>query len=346
MPRTRSLKWSELKIGVVVVVALVIAAGLIVTLGGEGGFFWQRYNLKVKFSNAAGVQRGSPVRVAGVTVGAVTEIQLVGAEVDMTLELSEDMQDKVRTTSRATIGSVSLLGEGAVDITASTTGQPIPAWGYVPSVAPPPQLADVTAQANKGITELTGLIEDMRAGKGTAGKLMTDDQLYRELQQFTSAARDVTEGLAKGKGTLGQLLNNPESARQLEASLRNLTAITEKINSGQGSLGQLMNDPAMAKNLTSVTANFESLSSKLNQGQGTMGRLINDESLYRRLDAVTANLQAVTTKLNEGQGTMGQLMTNKELHDNVNKTMMEMQNLLTDIRKDPRKFLTVRVSIF
>ena len=53
----------------------------------------------------------------------------------------------MRTTSRATIGSVSLLGEGAVDISASTTGQPIPEGGYVPSDALPPQLADVTAQA-------------------------------------------------------------------------------------------------------------------------------------------------------------------------------------------------------
>ena len=71
MPRTRSLKWSELKIGIMAVVALLIAAALILALGGEGGFFWQRYNLKVKFPNAAGVQQGSPVRVAGVTVGAV-----------------------------------------------------------------------------------------------------------------------------------------------------------------------------------------------------------------------------------------------------------------------------------
>src|SRR5688572_5839379 len=117
MPRTRSLKWSELKIGIMAVVALVIAAALILALGGEGGFFWQRYGLKVKFSNAAGVQRGSPVRVAGVTVGAVTEIQFAGPEVEMLLELREDMQQRVRTTSRATIGAVSLLGEGAIDIT-------------------------------------------------------------------------------------------------------------------------------------------------------------------------------------------------------------------------------------
>jgi phospholipid/cholesterol/gamma-HCH transport system substrate-binding protein len=346
MPRTRSLKWAELKIGIVAVVAMFIAAALILTLGGEGGFFWQRYNLKVKFSNAGGVQIGSPVRVAGVTVGSVEDIQLVGSEVEMALELSEDMQDKVRTTSRATIGSVSLLGEGAVDITATTTGQPIPEWGYVPSDPPPPQFADVTAQANRGMTELTALIQDVRAGKGTVGKLMTDEQLYTELRQFTSAARDVTDGLAQGRGTLGQLLNNPESARQLEASLKNLTAITNKINAGQGTIGQLMNDPALAKNLTAVTSNFESLSNKLNQGQGTMGKLVNEDVLYQRLNAVTVNLEQLTARLNHGQGTLGQLMNDKQLYDNMNRTVTEMQSLLADIRKDPKKFLNVRMSIF
>jgi phospholipid/cholesterol/gamma-HCH transport system substrate-binding protein len=346
MPRTRSLKWSELKIGVMAVVAMLIAAALILALGGEGGFWWQRYSLKVKFPNAAGVQEGSPVRVAGVTVGAVTGIRFVGSEVEFDLELREDMQERVRTDSRATIGSVSLLGEGAVDITATTTGQPIPAGGYVPSDQLPPQLADVTAQANKGIAELTALISDVRAGKGTVGKLMTDEQLYAELRQFTTAAREVTEGLQSGKGTLGQLLNNPESARQLEASLKNLTTITNKINAGHGSLGQLMNDPTLAKNLNEVTANFGSLSARLNKGEGTMGQLMNNDSLYKRLDAVTTNLEQLTARLNQGQGTMGQLMNDKQLYDNMNRTITEMQQLLADIRKDPKKFLNMRMSIF
>ena len=346
MPRTRSLKWSELKIGIMAVAALLIAATLIVALGGEGGFFWQRYNLKVKFSNAGGVQQGSPVRVAGVTVGAVEDMQFVGSEVEMLLQLREDMQERVRTTSRATIGAVSLLGEGAIDISASTTGEPIPEGGYVPSNPPPAQLADVTAQANRGIAEITALMQDIRAGKGTVGKLMTDEQLYADLNQFISAAREVTEGLTKGKGTLGQLLNNPESARQLESSLKNLTEMTNKINSGQGSLGQLMNDPALAKNLNDVTANFSSLSASLNKGEGTMGRLMKDDALYKRLDAVTTNLELLTAKLNKGEGTMGQLMNDKQLYENLNKTISEMQLLLVDIRKDPKKFLNFRMSVF
>jgi phospholipid/cholesterol/gamma-HCH transport system substrate-binding protein len=346
MPRTRSLKWSELKIGIMAVVAVFIAGSLILTLSGQGGFWWQRYQLKVKFPNAAGVNQGSPVRVAGVECGVVKELRFVGAEVEMDLELSNEMQQRVRTASRATIGSVSLLGEGAVDITATTAGDPIPAGGYVPTGAAAAQLADVTTQASGGITELTGLIKDLREGRGTAGKLLTDEQLYQELQQFTAAAREVTQGLQSGKGTLGQLLNNPESAKQLEASMRNLTAITDKINNGQGSLGQLMNDPAFAKSLSGATANFESLSAKMNQGQGTAGKLMNDSALYDRLNAVTTQLEKLTTSLNQGQGTAGKLMQDQQLYDNINRTVTEMHDLLADIRKDPKKFLSAKISIF
>ena len=71
MPRTRSLAWSELKIGALTIVAIGIAAVLIFILTGSRGFFWQRYILKTRFADAAGLKPGSPVRVAGVQVGSV-----------------------------------------------------------------------------------------------------------------------------------------------------------------------------------------------------------------------------------------------------------------------------------
>ncbi|HTL03443.1 MAG TPA: MlaD family protein [Vicinamibacterales bacterium] len=346
MPRTRSLKWSELKIGIMAVAAVLIAGTLILTLSGTAGMFWQRYHLKVRFANAGGVNQGSIVRVAGLKVGSVTDIQFVGSEIEMTLELRKENQQRVRTTSLATIGSMSLLGEGAVDITATSGGQPIPDWGYVKAGPPVAALSDVTAQASAGITDLNAVLHEIRLGKGTVGKLMTDEQLYKEMTQFTAAAREVTQGLQQGKGTLGQLLNNPESARQLEASMKNLTDITDKINKGQGSIGQLMNDPAFAKSLTGVTSNFETISANLNQGKGTAGKLMTDTVLYERLTAVTTQLEKLTANLNGGQGTMGKLMQDQALYDNLNKTVTEMHALLVDIRKDPKKFLSAKISIF
>lgn len=346
MPRTRSLKWSELKIGILAVAAVFIAGSLILALSSQAGLWWQRYYVKVRFANAAGVNKGSIVRVSGVKVGSVTDMKFIGSEIEMTLQLGKDMQHLVRTPSRASIGSMSLLGEGAVDITASSTGDPIPPWGYVRTGAAAMALSDITAQASVGIQDLNAVLLDLRNGKGTAGKIMTDEQLYNELQQFAAAARDVTQNLQRGKGTLGQLLNNPESANQLALSLKNLTAITDKINKGQGSIGQLMNDPAFAKSLSGATSNFESLSAKLNKGEGSAGKLMNDSALYDRLSDVTAQLERLTTNLNQGQGTMGQLMQDKALYDNMNKTVTELHNLVSDIRKDPKKFLSAKISIF
>ena len=111
MPRTRSLAWAELKIGLLSILAIVIAAVLIFAVSGSGGFSWQRYPLKATFTNIAGLNEGAQVRIAGVPVGAVTGIEFVGERVDVIFEIREEMQSRVTTMSRATLGSVSLLGE-------------------------------------------------------------------------------------------------------------------------------------------------------------------------------------------------------------------------------------------
>ena len=346
MPRTRSLAWSELKIGILAIAALVIAATLIFMLGGQGGFFWQRYQVKTRFSNVGGVKEGSPVRVAGVEVGSVTGIRFVGAEVELDLQLSRNMQERVRTTSRASIGSVSLLGEGAVDITAATDGQPIPEGGYVQPGAAAAQLSDVTAQAARGIEQANQLIQDVRAGKGTIGRLFTDESVYRDLQGLVSAAERVTQNLQRGQGSLGRLLTDPTLSKDLEASVKNLSAITQRIDAGQGSLGRLVTDEAFAKSLLSATDNFDSLAGKMNRGEGTVGKLMTDTTLYERLNSVVTRFDDLANRLNQGQGTAGQLLQDKQLYENMNQAVAELRNLLSDIRKDPRKYLSVKVSIF
>ncbi len=50
--------------------------------------------------------------------------------------------------------------------------------------------------------------------------------------------------------------------------------------------------------------------------------------------------------LQQGDGTAGQLLQDKQLYENMNGTMAEVRSLVSEIRKDPRKYLNVRVSIF
>jgi phospholipid/cholesterol/gamma-HCH transport system substrate-binding protein len=346
MPRTRSLAWAELKVGVITIAALVIGAALIFSLTGTRGFFWERYTLKTRLTNIVGLAKGSPVRVAGMQVGSVKEVQFVGEQVDVVFDMRNDLRDRITTSSIARLGSVSLLGEGALDISPSTAGTPIPQWGYVPAGKPPLQIADITDQASRSVDEITGLVRDLRAGRGTAGKLMTDDRLYFDLQQFLASAGEVTRTIQQGRGTVGKLLNDRKTADALEASVTNLETMTRRLNAGEGSLGRLLNDDAFAQSLNGATDNLRTLTDRLNRGEGTAGKLVTDPALYNRLNDVTSRMNDLVTKLNAGEGTMGQLLKDKQLYENMNTAVNDFRGLITEIKKDPKRYLNVKVSIF
>jgi phospholipid/cholesterol/gamma-HCH transport system substrate-binding protein len=346
MPRTRSLAWAELKFGLIAVFAIVMAGLLIFAVGGSSGFFWQNYSLKVRFPNVAGLMSGSPVRVAGVEVGSVNDVSLVPGGAEVTFTVLDDMKPLITDRSTAKIGSISLLGEGAVDIEPGPGGTPIPDWGYIRTGTPAPTIAELTEQAGAGISDVTAMLADLRAGKGTIGKLLTDEAVYRDLDSLISAADRVAKNIAGGKGTLGKFANDPKVYDELNASVANLNSITTKLKNGEGSLGQLLNDPALAKSLNATSSNIENLTGKLNRGEGTAGKLLNDDALYQRMDSLTARLDTVLQNLNSGEGTAGLLLHDKRLYENMNQTVGEMRALIAEIKKDPKKYLNVKVSIF
>jgi phospholipid/cholesterol/gamma-HCH transport system substrate-binding protein len=346
MPRTRSLAWSELKIGVLTIFALVIVAITIFMLTGGKGFFWQRYSLKTRFTNVAGLKPGSPVRVAGKEIGSVTEIDFAGEQIDVTFQVNKEVRDKITTESTATLGSVSLLGEGAVDVTPSSAGTPVPEWGYVKAGRTPAQIAEITDQASQGMAMVNRLVAGISSGQGTVGKLLTDDRLYINLQQFVDAANEMARSVRAGRGTVGKLLNDPKSANALEASLRNVEDVTRRFAAGEGSLGKLMKDEAFSESLTSATNNLRQITDRINRGDGTVGKLMTDDSLFKRMDSVTNRLDELVNKLNAGEGTAGQLLKDKQLYENMNGTVAELRTLLSAIQKDPKKYLNVRISVF
>ncbi len=346
MPRTRSLAWAELKIGILAVAALVISTLIILSLGQQGGFFWQLYRLRTSFEDIRGLKEGAVVRVAGVEVGTVESIRFEGAQVEVLMELSRDMQARVTTESRAEIGSLSLLGEPVIDITASVEGEPLPDGGFVEPDAGAAQLSDVATSATRGLEEATLLLQEIRQGRGAVGKLFADDTLYVELLAFVESAGQVASNLNEGHGTVGALLKNPAAYQALESSLTHLNGVMSRLDAGEGSLGSLLTDDTFATSLTSTVGSFGAVGDKMNEGDGTLGRLLNDGALYARLDSLAGRLDQLTERLNQGEGTAGQLLQDAALYENMNGAVGELRNLVTDVRNDPKKYLNVKVSIF
>ena len=77
MPSQKQLKWSELKVGVTVVVAGLVLAVLIILMSGTGGLFTHKLILRSYFFDAQGLRVGAPVRLSGVDIGNVSQIRVV-----------------------------------------------------------------------------------------------------------------------------------------------------------------------------------------------------------------------------------------------------------------------------
>ena len=172
-----------------------------------------------------------------------------------------------------------------------------------------PGIASLAGPVQAGVEEATALLQDIRAGKGTVGKLMTDDALYREFNALLGAAEGLVAGINQGQGTLGKLARDEAAYRELNASLANLNAMTGRIRAGEGSLGRLLNDDAMAKSLApdQQQPGAAHLEAEPRRGHGR-------QAAHRRRDLRAAerhdrpDRQADRQRSQQGQGTAGQLL--------------------------------------
>ena len=186
MPRTRSLAWSELKIGIVAVTAMALAVVFIFAVGGAGGFFWQQYHLKTRFADVQGLKsgrRGPRRRRRG---GQGRRDRASSARKSRSRSAVQE-GDAVADHHR--VARVDRLAEpagraGHRHQPVASSGTPLKDGDTAAVGRAPGQLSDVAESATQSLGQINGMLKDIRAGKGTVGKLFTDDDLYREINQF------------------------------------------------------------------------------------------------------------------------------------------------------------------
>jgi phospholipid/cholesterol/gamma-HCH transport system substrate-binding protein len=67
----------------------------------------------------------------------------------------------------------------------------------------------------------------MRAGKGTIGKLMTDESLFTETKDAMTQMKEIMQKINHGEGTIGQLVNDQALLKSVKLSLQKLDKATE-----------------------------------------------------------------------------------------------------------------------
>src|SRR5262249_51122545 len=110
---------------------------------------------------------------------------------------------------------------------------------------------------------------------------------------------------------------------------------------------KLYNDTsALVSKLNETSARLEGLVAKIDRGEGTVGRLIKEEKIYTDARDTIEKLNVIMARLEKGEGTAGMLLKDEKLYNNANNLSAELTKLLYDFRQNPKKYLSVKVTIF
>jgi phospholipid/cholesterol/gamma-HCH transport system substrate-binding protein len=357
MPDASKVHWSQLKVGVVTIIAFLIVFVLVFLLTSTKGIFQHNVPLRTYMDDAAAMADGSVVRLNGINIGYLDKLSLTNSPdpkraVEFTMMVREKFLQDIPVDSVVTIAAANLLGDKFINITKGQSSQHVKPGDELPSLQGQdiPELMAATGKLMSSFQNMVNRIDNLfvgvEAGRGNLGKFLKDEELYRRVNGIAAEAQQLLTTLRTGNGTASKLLNDDALYNELRAPFRRIDAILADLQAGQGTAGRLLKDPALANDLQALLGEMKTVVAGINSGKGTAGKLLKDEQLHQRLDALLVKMTGTLDRINSGQGTLGQLMVNPQLYESLNGATREFQSLAKDMRANPKKFLTIRLALF
>ncbi len=358
MPQRQEIQWAQLRVGIMVTAALIILVVAIFFISGQIGFLTPKYTLRAYFPSAEGLRPGSQVELAGIPVGSIKDIRLSpyrdpNRGVEIVLSIQRKFQHEIRADSVANETTAGLLGETFLDISRGSPTQPALPDGSVIKTQQEADIKKIEENADDVISNLNQLSEKLNditnqitEGKGSIGKLLYDESFYNRMNQTLGSMQTMVNNLQNGKGTIGKFLVDPTFYNKTVATVDRLNQLMDQVQSGQGTLGRLVSDPALYNQMKGIATKANTLLDNINQGQGTLGKLATDKQLYDRANSTMGHIDDITARMDQGTGTLGKLSTDDTLYKNLSASSVSLREFLDAFRKNPRKYLQVRVHIF
>jgi len=317
MKRSARITVDQLRVGGLVLLAILVLGLAIYKLGEAANLFAKRYELIVYLPSANGLREGGSVTLAGQLVGTVKKIEFLPVDYDTTrnlrvvMRVDRTLSEQIRKDSQARLRTMGLLGDKVLDISPGTPRYAVLKAGDTIHVATSLDYEDALVKAASAVDDIVGLTHDLRA---------------------------ITGSLVRGQGTMGQLLTNRAMYDELTGAMARANALFAGLQNPNGTFGRLLNDPTLYDRLSGAVTSLDSTLIAINSNQGSIGKLMRDSTLYTNLVGISVGADSLLKMMTNDQGLFGKLMTDQTLYDQLNKLTSDLGQVLADVRRDPRRY--------
>lgn len=292
-------------VGIFILIGLAILVMTILTLGSQKKTFEKSLTVKSFFENVNGLQKGNNVWFSGVKVGTIKKVAITGKnQVEVDINIEQHSQQFIRKDAKAKLSTDGLIGNKIIEIYGGSSkageiesGDIISADKLLSTDA----MMNTLSQNNDNLLQITTdfklITRRIAEGKGSIGKLLTDETLVSQINAITLTLQRTANNIQRLSSNVSDYAAKLNNKGTLANDLVSDTVIFARLRSTVTQLQQVANTSQAA------IANFETAGNTLNNGlnnkNSPVGMLLNDEQSANKIKITLQNLQSASKKLDE-----------------------------------------------
>lgn len=329
----------EVKVGAFVLLGLLTAGAVVFLIGDERSLFKKKTVFETAFTDVEGLKRGSPVRMGGIDIGTVGNIDYArdanDSQLHVNLDINEVHAARIREGSVVSIEAKGLLGDKMVVITVGDPNKPALAPGSV-----------VPSTSEGGLSKLMGRAESIST---KADQVMTnlerttqtfaEEDFRRDLRSTLSSINTILQKLERGDGYVGKLLGDSGEAdrlsravgalettgHSLDKTLRGVNQVLDRVNTGPGFAHDVVYGDQGSRTMSQFGMAAEEVALSLRgvrEGNGAAHALLyggegGNAQMMADLGAMTHDLRMIVADIRAGKGTLGAFLVDPSVYEDV-----------------------------
>lgn len=281
----------EATVGALVLVSVLLFIGGTMWLGGKR--FSTRPTVAVQFADAGTLKRGSPVRVSGVQLGSVDDIEFQGyGKVLVHLNLEEAAAP--RRDAAAELASIGLVGDAVINFVPGTAPEPLPEDAVIVGTVKS-GFMDIGTKLGDQASTVLGGVNEIRFRE-------VSEDLQRSLRAFERLAGVYSNTVT---GPIAQLTTTMQGLRAVSARIDSVLVAAQLDRTARTADSLMLNLGRLSASAQSTAGQLDSVLARVNRGEGSLGKLMGDTTLYQNTQRLVRSLQEFVDELKKNPGKLG-----------------------------------------
>jgi phospholipid/cholesterol/gamma-HCH transport system substrate-binding protein len=333
-----------------VALAIVLVLSWLLT-GGGGEIFEPKSSLHSYMPDASGLIVTAAVQLNGIQIGKISDVKLSGLS-DHKKVVWVEMKVKTRylpaipVDSTLSITADDLLGDKYLNIKSGDRSETVKPGAELRSVLPIGDQfnsADLVEAMKDMLNRVDASLKDVEdAGSPIGGFVQTED-FYNKVRSEIMSVQDTVQKFVHPQSNLGKMLFTDEFYDQIRAPIIAVDKTLADMQVGEGEYGHVLASSEQYDKIRRDLDDIRKSLSDINAGKGAMGEFLQTDATYRQIQRLVKTMNEMVDAVNSGEGQLGALLADTQLYESLTGSTGEMQQLVGDFRRNPRKYLRLKV---